>query len=84
MRVQRPDKPAWALSAAEAEEVEEADVDDLLSFAQNLDFDKCGPHFPQCFCVTLWAGTWMTSKCGRRCRRCATASMSLLIAQTRR
>ena len=40
MRVQRPDKPAWALSAAEAEEVEEADVDDLLSFAQNLDFDK--------------------------------------------
>ena len=40
MRVQRPDKPAWALSAAEAEEVEEADVDDLLNFAQNLDFDK--------------------------------------------
>ena len=38
--MQRPDKPAWALSIAEAEEVEEADVDDLLNFAQNLDFDK--------------------------------------------
>lgn len=38
--VQRPEKPAWALSAAEAEQVEEADVDDLLNFAQSLDFDK--------------------------------------------
>jgi hypothetical protein len=28
------------LSAAEAEQVEEADVDDLLDFAQSLDFDK--------------------------------------------
>jgi hypothetical protein len=38
--LQRPEKPAWALSAAEAEQVEEADVDDLLDFAQSLDFDK--------------------------------------------
>ena len=37
---QRPEKPAWALSAAEAEQVEEEDVDDLLNFAQSLDFDK--------------------------------------------
>lgn len=40
LSVQRPEKPAWALSAAEAEQVEEADVDDLLNFAQSLDFDK--------------------------------------------
>ena len=39
--LQRPEKPAWALSAAEAERVEEEDVDDLLNFAQSLDFDKC-------------------------------------------
>ena len=32
--------PAWARTAEDAEAVEEAEVDDLLAFADNLDFDS--------------------------------------------
>ncbi|KAL0477597.1 laminin subunit alpha [Acrasis kona] len=34
------EKPVWAMSEKEAEEVEDKEVDDLLNFASNLDFEK--------------------------------------------
>jgi hypothetical protein len=40
-----PHKPAWSLTAEQAQRIEEEEVDELLDFASDLDYDRCAEYF---------------------------------------
>jgi hypothetical protein len=40
LRAKKGQKPAWATTEAQLEEEKEKEIDDLLEFAYELDYDK--------------------------------------------